>query len=110
MKHYRVMNSFPGEEFGRHEYDLIVEDDSKGTKYSLIRSQGAQWSNHAKGETVVALLDDGNGIKMSKHVKREMNYAVASELFILMSFINNENINNRFFMGTIEEVKNPIVI
>ena len=112
MKHYRVMNSYPGEEFGKHEYDIIVNDTDKGTKYSLIRSQAAHWTENVRGETAVALLDDGDNLKLSKHIKRLMDYGIVSELFILLSFINKESSSstNRYFMGTIEEVKNPIII
>jgi hypothetical protein len=104
------MNTFPGEENGRHEYDIYVEDTDKGTKYSLVRSQGGHWSDSAKGQTVVAILNTGDGYKLSKHVSRDLQYDTAAELFILMSFINKQGFSNCFFMGTIEEVKNVIQI
>ena len=104
------MNTFPGEENGRHEYDLQVENTDAGTKYSLIRSQADQWSDNAKSQTVCAILDDGDGYKLSKHVTRDMGYDTMAELFILMSFINKQGLTNCFFMGTIEEVKSIIQI
>lgn len=104
------MNSFPGEENGRHEYDIHVKDTDRGTKYSLIRSQAGHWSDSAKGQTVVAILDDGDDMTLSKHVTRELGYDTASELFILMSFINKQGLTNCFFMGTIEKVENLIEI
>jgi|694.fasta_scaffold92874_9 hypothetical protein len=110
MKIYRVMNSFPGEENGRHEYDIHVKKTDKGIKYSLIRSQAGHWSDSVKGETVVAILDDGNDITLSKHITKQLGYDTAAELFILMSFINKQGLVNCFFMGTIEEVKNVIEI
>lgn len=105
MSMYRVMNTFPGEEYGRHEYNIHVEETNRGTKYSLIRSQAGHWSEFARGETVCAVIDDGDGFKLSKHVSRDMDYAIMAELFILMSFINKQGLTNCFFMGTIEEVK-----
>jgi hypothetical protein len=104
------MNSFPGEENGRHEYNLCVEQTNRGTKYSLIRSQAGHWSDDARGKTVVAILDNGDGYQLSKHVSRDLQYDTAAELFILMSFINKQGFHNCYFMGTIEEVKNVIEI
>ena len=104
------MNSFPGEENGRHEYDIHVENTNLGTKYSLVRSQAGHWSDSAKGKTVVAILDDGDDMTLSKHVTKRLGYDVASELFILMSFINKQSFTNCLFMGTIEKVENVIEI
>ena len=110
MKVYRVMNSYPGEENGRHEYDIHVEETNNGIKYSLIRSQAGHWSDSAKSKTVVAILDNGDELVLSKHIKQRIGYDVAAELFILMSFINKQDLINCFFMGTVEEVKNLIEI
>jgi hypothetical protein len=110
MNVYRVMNTFPGEENGRHEYDIHVESINRGTKYSLIRSKAGHWSESVQGETACAVIDNGDGFKISKHVTREMDYAIMSELFILMSFINKQGLTNCFFMGTIEEVKQIVEI
>ena len=110
MKIYRVMNTFPGEENGRHEYDIHVEDTNRGTKYSLIRSQAGHWSDDAKEKTVVAIIDDGDGYKLSKHVTKDLGYDTAAELFILMSFINKQGFTNCFFMGTIEKIENVVTI
>ena len=104
------MNTFPGEENGRHEYDIQVEDTNRGTKYSLIRSNAGHWSEGAQGKTVCAVIDDGDGFRLSKHVSRDMDYAIMSELFILMSFINKQGMFNCFFMGTIDEVKTIVEI
>jgi len=109
MKKYKVINSFPGESLEQHDYNIIREDTKYGVKHSLIRSQGDHWSDSAKGKTVVVLLDDGNGIKMSKHIQREMNYDTAAELLILLSFINKPA-SNGLYTGTIEEVNTIIVI
>ncbi len=104
------MNTFPGEENGRHEYDIHVKDTDRGTKYSLIRSQAGHWSDSVKGKTVVAILDNGDDMTFSKHITKHLGYDTAAELFILMSFINKQGLVNCFFMGTIEEVKSVIEI
>jgi len=110
MKIYRIMNTFPGEENGRHEYDIHVEETNRGTKYSLIRSKAGHWSDYAKDKKVVAILDDGDGMRLSKHITRDLGYDTAAELFILMSFINKQGLHHSFFMGTVEEVKQVAII
>ena len=110
MNIYRVMNTFPGEENGRHEYDIHVEDTIIGKKYSLIRSQAGHWADDAKGQTVVAIADDGDQMILSKHITKNLGYDTAAELFILMSFINKQGLTNCFFMGTVEEVTKVIEI
>jgi hypothetical protein len=105
MKIYRVMNTFPGEENGRHEYDIHVKETSRGTKYSLIRSKAGHWSDSFKGEKCVSILDTGDDMILSNHITNQLDYALGAELFILMSFINAQGLHNSFFMGTIEEVK-----
>ncbi len=99
------MNTFPGEEYGRHEYDIHVKDTSKGTKYSLIRSMAGHWSDNVRGEKSVSILDTGDDMIISKNVTNILDYALSAELFILMSFINKQGLHNCFFMGTIEEAK-----
>lgn len=110
MKKYRVMNTFPGEENGRHEYDIHVEETDRGTKYSLIRSKAGHWSENCKDKTVCAIIDNGDEMKLSKHITSTIGYDTAAELFILMSFINKQGFTNCFFMGTVEEVKEIVEI
>ncbi len=110
MKLYRVMNTFPGEENGRHEYDIHVKQTDKGTKYSLVRSMAGHWSDNVKGQKCVSILDTGDDIILSKNVTNILDYALGAELFILMSFINKQGLHNCFFMGTIEEVKEITII
>lgn len=107
MQKFKVTNTFPGEEYGQHEYDIHVEETDNGTKYSLIRSNGGFWSEDAKGKTVVAILDDGDGIKLSKHITKTLQYDTAAELYILLSFINKSvPASSSLFMGFIERIDN----
>lgn len=104
------MNTFPGEENGRHEYDIHVEQTNRGIKYSLIRSKAEHWSDSAKDKKVCAIIDSGDGIRLSKHITEDLGYDTAAELFILMAFINKQGLHNCFFMGTVEEVKSIVEI
>jgi hypothetical protein len=101
MIQYRVINKFEGEEFDRHEYDILVDVTDNGTKFSLKRSNSEHWSESHRGETVCALLDNGDGVKLSKHFSRDMDYAQFAEFYILLAFINKYEPNS-LFQGVIE--------
>jgi hypothetical protein len=103
MQQNRVINTFPGEEFNRHEYNIVVESTDAGTKYSLVRSNEEHWAEGHRGQTVCAILDNGDGYRLSKHVTRDLGYDIAAELFILMSYINKTD-NLSLFKGIIEMV------
>lgn len=102
MYNHKVYNKFPGEEYGKHEYDINIEDTKNGIKYILKRSNSEHWSEDNRGKTACAIIDTSDGFILSKHIKnRELDYALAAELFILMSFIN-EHQSNSLFKGDIE--------
>lgn len=91
MIQHQVINRYPGDEYGLHEYNVIVEDTKNGKKYSLQRSNEEHWSEQNRETVALAVLDTGDGYIFSKHFKnREMDYALTSELFILLSFINRD--------------------
>lgn len=101
MYNHKVYNKYDGEEFGRHEYDIIIENTEEGTKYTLRRSYAEHWTESFRGVVVCAIFDNGDGIKLSKHIKnKELDYSLTSELFILLTFINSHN-SNTFFKGEI---------
>lgn len=114
MIQHQVINRYPGEEYGQHEYNIIVEDTKNGTKYSLQRSCGEQWSEDQRETIALAILDTGDGYIFSKHFKnREVDYALTAELFILLNFMNREpNGKCHLFKGHIvsSEIKDVIGI
>ena len=103
MTQHRVINKFEGEEFDRHEYDVLVDDVDGGVKFSLVRSNEEHWAEGHRGETVCAILDDGDGVKLSKHFSKNMDYAQFAEFYILLAFINKYEPNS-LFKGVIETV------
>jgi hypothetical protein len=91
MVQHQVINRYSGEEYGKHEYNIIVEDTKHGTKYSLQRSNQEHWAEGHRETVALAILNTGDGYVFSKHFKnREIDYALTSELFILLSFINRD--------------------
>lgn len=102
MVQYRVINKFQGEEFDRHEYNIHVENTERGTKYSLVRSNAEHWAESFRNTTACAIIDDGDGYIMSKHFKKEMDYAITAEFLILLVFINKTD-NFSLFEGIIEQ-------
>jgi hypothetical protein len=75
---------------GVHEYTIVVEDTDKGEKFSILTSNGEQWSSHARNELQLSFINDGNGIKFDRKLK-SLDY---SELCCLRLLIKFENIMN----------------
>ena len=70
-----------------HEYNIVVEETDKGVEYSLFMSEGEQWNDHAKGELVLSMVNDGNGVTFSKKLKK-LDY---TDLFAVRLLLNLEN-------------------
>ena len=72
---------------GEHDYDLLIEN----SKYSLFYSGGSQWSDDTKNELALSILDDGNGLEISKpYNKKSLNYMQASQLYIILRYLEME--------------------
>ena len=72
---------------GEHEYDIVKKLTDKGHKISVYRSNDKIWLSHARGEKIMSITDDGNGIKFDTKIK-ELDYA---ELVVLRLLINFEH-------------------
>jgi len=70
-----------------HEYNIVVEETDKGVEYSLFMSDGEQWEEHAKGELILSMINDGDGVTFSKKLKK-LDY---SDLFAVRLLLNLEN-------------------
>lgn len=78
---------------GQHEYDIVVEETEKGyTKCSIFRSQSDMWYDGVKGEFIMSMTDDGNGVKF-KESKKEMDYADLECLRLLVNFYREIDTN-----------------
>lgn len=77
------------------EYVIEVTDVNKGTQYVLSRSGSGCWSEHARNEVVLTLLDNGNGVKIKPKIGKELNYAELAQLQLLLQFISQHEKNKK---------------
>ena len=70
-----------------HEYNILVEETDKGVEYSLFMSDGEQWEEHAKGELILSMINNGDGVIFSKKLKK-LDYG---DLFAVRLLLNLEN-------------------
>lgn len=82
---------------GVHEYNIIVEKSSEGTRYSIFASNGSSWFDHIKGNLLFSMLDHGDGIKFDKKLKN-IEYDVAFYLRFLLDldlFLDTNEVNKK---------------
>ena len=66
---------------GRHDYNIIVEDDT----FSLFYSSDEAWTK--PDSLVMKVIDDGNGFKIKQRKKDRLDYDEAVELSVLFRLI-----------------------
>ena len=103
MKQYRVLNTETDSEC--HEYTITVDMNSNGhEEIILTRSKNDTWSEYAKGEERIKLIDTGNGMVFPKKMfSGDAGYDDFAELYIIMSFINKTSTVG-LYKGRIEEI------
>jgi len=79
-KKYHVFNE------NEHEYDLRVIDTDEGTEYNLYRSHAAHWSEHARGELELQMIDTGNGVIFHPELTKVIDYGKLLSIAILSKF------------------------
>jgi hypothetical protein len=101
MTEYKVMNT--------HDYDTEVHDYSikmkatpRGIIYKLVRSHDSNWADDYKGTKCLSILNTGDGLIFSK-IDRELDYAAAAELYILLKFISKQE-SQPLYAGIIETI------
>ena len=89
---------------GLHEYNIVSELTTKGTKITLFRSNGEQWLEAARNEMILSLVNNGDGIKFSKKL-RKLNFGELTELHILLNFEQSTDPNelNREVYRVVED-------
>jgi len=78
---------------GQHEYDIAVEIIEEGEEFTLFRSLDSYWAEHVRGDKVLSLVDNGNGVVLSKKID-EMDYSEILELSLLLNFHRKYEKNN----------------
>jgi hypothetical protein len=72
------------DEEGLHEYNVTKEQTDKGIKLSLYHSNGSQWNEHARGELLLTMTDDGNGVSFDRKIK-DVSYSELLHIRILLN-------------------------
>lgn len=70
------------------DYLIEVQDDM----YTLKYSNAEHWFSEIRGKVIGSIIDNGNGCILSvSFLKRQMDYSIFSELYILLDFINKKD-------------------
>ena len=87
-----------------HEYDIVSKLTDKGEKITVHRSNSKIWLNHARGEKILSLTNDGNSIKFNRKIK-ELDYGDLVVLRLLLNFEHqtDDNAINREKLRVIED-------
>ena len=105
-KTYRVINThdYKSENKKVHEYDIVEHVNGEGHEIvTLYRSNDPIWSESARGEKVLTIIDTGNGVIFpKKEFTNEVGYDKYAELYILMSFVNKAKTN--LYTGDVQEI------
>jgi len=104
MKIYKVIN-LETENQEVHEYTITVDMNSNHHEEIILsRSLADTWSEHARGEELIKVVDTGDMmIFPKKEFAGDVLYDKFAELHILMSFINKDG-HMPLYKGRIEQV------
>jgi hypothetical protein len=79
-KTYLVFN-----DSSEHEYTIEVEQVDDGERITAKRSNSAIWHEHAKGEKILSLTDNGNRVEFDRNLKK-IEYGDLDVLRIMLTF------------------------
>lgn len=78
---------------GQHEYVIKESTNKKGNRIiKLFYSEAEFWRYDLRGTEILKMVDNGNGIKLSKGGKK-MDYSQLAELRLLLSFAKATDAN-----------------
>jgi hypothetical protein len=78
---------------GQHEYTITDSKNKKGHRVvTLFYSEAEFWRYDLRGTQLLKMVDDGNGVKLSKASKK-MDYSQLAELSLLFSFSKSTDEN-----------------
>ena len=71
---------------GQHEYTITDRTNKKGHRVmTLFYSEAEFWRYDLRGTQLLKMVDDGNGVKLSRASKK-MDYSQLAELRLLLMF------------------------
>ena len=108
MEKYRVIN-LETENEEVHEYNIFVQmNGNNHREIILTRSLDDTWSDHAKGQEVIKIIDTGDGYVLpKKEFAGDVGYDKFAELYILMQFISKTE-HLPTYIGRIEKVNDEV--
>ena len=78
---------------GQHEYVIKESTNKKGNRIiKLFYSEAEFWRYDLRGTEILKMVDNGNGVKLSKGGKK-MDYSQLAELRLLLSFAKATDAN-----------------
>ena len=78
---------------GQHEYTITDSKNKKGHRVvTLFYSEAEFWRYDLRGTQLLKMVDNGNGVKLSKASKK-MDYSQLAELRLLLSFSKSTDEN-----------------
>ncbi len=78
---------------GQHEYTIMESKNKKGCRIlTLFYSDAEFWRIDLRGTQLLKMVDDGNGVKLSK-VSKKMDYSQLAELRLLLMFSKSTDKN-----------------
>lgn len=105
MNRHLVINS----ENNELEYVIDVIEKNKGIEYVLSRSGSECWVQEVRHETVLTILDDGNGVKITPKLGKHIDYARLAELQILLQFMSKKPKSNKLDYKIIPDTSDLVV-
>lgn len=76
---------------GSHDYDYGKKTELNGdTLHTLYRSDNHEWYEPKRGEAILSIIDDGNGLSIRTSVDN-LDYAKALELRILIGIVMKDD-------------------
>jgi hypothetical protein len=104
MKKYNVINT-EQQNTEVHEYLINIDINLNGhEEITLYRSQNDVWSESARGQEVLKVIDTGDMLVFPKKMfAGDVGYDNFAELHIIMSFMSKES-HLPTYKGRIEEV------
>lgn len=100
MEKYYVLN-----EKDNVEYIITQVDVATGVEFSLFRSDSDEWTDHARNELVISIIDTGNGYVFSSKLSKSLDYALACELLILMTAMSKiDPLMEKYRITKLEEI------
>jgi hypothetical protein len=74
-----------------HNVEYTIEMPSEEDAYFMRRSRSECWSESARGELILTVLDSGEGYRIKWETKpnKTLDYAQTVELTIMLNFLNN---------------------